>query len=227
MNCSLKHEYPHIMYPSGPSFGGNQMKEAHLPTANLGCGLVAVADTLSYLCRTNGASIPQIPYESTISQETYTKYLNRLRRRMPILSLLGGIPAMELVWALRYYSKKAHLSYSFRWGVPSRKMYGVIAKMLSQDLPVIVSVGMAFPYFISKAGVKYYEKRPNGNLVVAGTVRGHYMTITGLMDVDERAYLRVSSWGMEYYIDFEEYLNFARKKSNLLFTNILYISKRR
>ena len=59
-------------------------------------------------------------------------------------------------------------------------------------------------------------------------INGHYMTITEVIEysedveylVDHRTMLRVSSWGIEYYIDYEQYAEHFG-----ISTNMLYIGK--
>ena len=51
-------------------------------------------------------------------------------------------------------------------------------------------------------------------------MHNHFVVIT---DVTEDGKLKVSSWGKTFYIDWKEYLEYSRKRSNPVFTNYLEI----
>ncbi|MFQ7549242.1 MAG: hypothetical protein ACLRMZ_01540 [Blautia marasmi] len=42
----------------------------------------------------------------------------------------------------------------------------------------------------------------------------------------DETWMRVSSWGKEYYINRQEYYNYVRKHSSFLISNICYIKSR-
>ena len=53
----------------------------------------------------------------------------------------------------------------------------------------------------------------------------HYVIVTGIYrdDVANQLFLRVSSWGHEFYIDYHNYVNYVGSYSNDLISNTLYI----
>ena len=60
------------------------------------------------------------------------------------------------------------------------------------------------------------------NYKVDQYVKGHYVTVTGIIVDSEtnKWWMKISSWGQEYYIDFSEYSSQIDP-----LTNILCISK--
>ena len=93
--------------------------------------------------------------------------------------------------------------------------------MLSADLPVILAVGPNFPAVWMKERLRFFVKSKNGVFRPGTATKSHYVTVTG-MDED---WLRISSWGSEYYISRREYEDYVHRHSNPLFSNILYIKK--
>ena len=93
--------------------------------------------------------------------------------------------------------------------------------MLTRDIPVIFSVGPNFPKFWGKQAVNLYKKTAQGQYIPASKARAHYMTITGR----DGKWLQISSWGKEYYLDFEEYLEYIRKHSSFIVSNIICIKE--
>ena len=71
------------------------------------------------------------------------------------------------------------------------------------------------PSYVSDAGARFYTDEDLAR-------RAHYITVTGI----EHGWLRISSWGQEWYINWREYRNFAWIKSCPLFSNICYITRK-
>ena len=97
-----------------------------------------------------------------------------------------------------------------------------ISRLLSQDIPVILSIGGNFPLIWKKDRLPLYKKTGDGVYIKSSSTRAHYVTVTGI----EHGWLRISSWGQEWYINWREYRNFARTKSCPLFSNICYITRK-
>ena len=91
-----------------------------------------------------------------------------------------------------------------------------------QDIPVILSIGGNFPLIWKKDRLPLYRKTGDGVYIKSSSTRAHYVTVTGI----EHGWLRISSWGQEWYINWREYRNFAWIKSCPLFSNICYITRK-
>ena len=87
---------------------------------------------------------------------------------------------------------------------------------------MILSVGPNFPAVWEKHKLKFYRKITDGNYRPAAATKAHYVTATAL----DAEWLRISSWGKEYYINREEYEAFVKAHSSYLFSNLVYLSKK-
>jgi len=61
----------------------------------------------------------------------------------------------------------------------------------------------------------------------------HYVTVTGCLELGAAGenspagkWLRISSWGGEYYVNYIEYMEHVRKYDNFLFSSLLYIDEK-
>lgn len=234
----LKNSYIHVKDGERVSYGGNQSRFLQKRLAWYGCGLVSIGDIILYLTRYGAMPVwsvsEKIIHEPVIGQAEYLKYLEELGKRFFYVSYLArGIVGPALAVGFNALSLIHKSPYRARWGVPASKIHSAITLMLQKDIPVLFSAGMHFPQFWKKEGIKLYQKvsEQNGDLselVCCTSTCKHYMTITGILS-DERQgeLLRVSSWGTEYYIKWEEYETFVRHKSNALFSNILFITDKK
>jgi len=69
-------------------------------------------------------------------------------------------------------------------------------------------------------------KKPYYYKVVIPQVSGHYITVTGIIrdEIANRIMLRVSSWGKEYYINYEEYWDYVDNIGDSFTSGIVKIS---
>ena len=107
-----------------------------------------------------------------------------------------------------------------KWGVPGKYLWRAIHKMLDDDIPVIFGIGLSFPMVWAKKKLPFYTRLEEEYRHCDGA-KSHYVIITGM---DEQ-YLRISSWGREYYVLREELAHYIKKESNPFLSNILYIRK--
>lgn len=70
-------------------------------------------------------------------------------------------------------------------------------------------------------------KKPYYYKVAQSDVNGHYITVTGLIrdDVANRIMLRISSWGKQYYINYEEYREYVENTSGTFTSSIVQVKK--
>ena len=216
----LRHPYISVARNALCSYGGSQMWSANENMRQCGCGVVAACDLLHYLRRFHSAAPePDAP----IPAEEYDRELLRLNRRYFPLIPHFGINGLFLTAGLNALFHREGLPYRARWLVSGSRLWDRVEALLRQDLPVILSVGPNFPLMWQKNRLPFYSRQPNGSFRKAAATCGHYVTATGI-DGD---WVRISSWGVCYYIKRAEYEQFVRQHSLYLFSNIVYLSKTR
>lgn len=219
----LKHELPCVRMqgPYDRTYGGNQMLFANLTMQRCGCGLVGVLDILLYLHRYHSLQVDflrELP-EGELTAQQYESAANYLKKHgIPLVYPLGTT-GLHLAAGLNYQFRKNRIPLHSHWYVPKERLWSEIEEMLKQDLPVIMSAGDHFPDFWKKGGLRLYlTQEPDSPYVEA---LSHYFTVTGM----EEEWLRVSSWGVKYYIRRREFEAFV-KTSTPLFSSILKIERR-
>lgn len=222
MKFSLSQPIISVAGSAGGSCGGNQRLFENPSMRGYGCGIVCAADLLCYLARTRPLwatpyTGPRPPAE--ISPQAYERLCSRLRRDfLPIIPCLGKT-GPDLAAGLNLYFSRYGIALRARWCVSREKLFPRVEEMLSRDLPAIISVGANFPLFWGRHRVNLYSRRPDGSLVPAASTRAHFMTVTGL----DEGFLRVSSWGSEYFISRREYMDYVRGHGSSVTSNIMYL----
>ena len=218
----LKHEYPGVILEGGTrSYGGNQMLSPDKVMRRCGCGIVAAADLLLYLHRYHKplALYGGLPEELT--QGEYEELLQSLRRKYFPLFYPVGMNGVALALGLNSIFRKNGLSLTARWDMSEAKLWTRMEEMLLRDMPVILSIGPNFPK-LWKKGKETLYRLDNGEQRAVTQTRAHYVTVTGM----DAQWLRISSWGKEYYLSREEYERFRADFSSALVSNIVYIRRR-
>ena len=205
----LKRDYLRIHSKNGDFYGGNQKSFPDALIQTDGCGLIAAADVIWYLHQG----------KSPLSEKHYQNYVQKLR---PFFRFFPnhGMPSWALLWGLNRSFRHYHMPWRIHWGIRPSRRYECILKMLENDIPVIVAIGPNFPNRSGKKAVHFYERRENGSYEVAASTQGHYVVITGA----DHEWLRISSWGKEYYMNWNEFDHYAQKDSFWLFTNVCRIT---
>ena len=210
---SLQREYVRIERDGKLSYGGNQMWAEDKTLQMCGCGLVAVLDTLLYL---SGKQ------EKPISLEEYNRQLKKLYRVYFPLIWPFGVNGLMMAAGMNLLLRKYKLPYRAFWAVSGRKFWDRLEELLKQDLPVIFSVGPNFPAVWSRHRLPLYARRADGSYYQANSAKAHYITATGF----DEEWLRVSSWGREYYIRRQEYDEYIRKHSAYFVSNLLVLREK-
>lgn len=219
--ASLGRPYPSVIHNGAGSFGGNQGWFEKKSICNCGCGLIGAADVLLYM---QGENIRENRGKEAGGMEAgeYREYVEELGRSyFPVIPGFG-MPGWFLSHGLRKYFKQHHMAFTAGWGVKKAELPGEIERMLEEDIPVILSIGHNFPLFWKKRKLALYRREQDGRLVKSAETKAHYVTVTAV----SREYLKVSSWGRCYYINWEEYCQYMNRYSCSLFTNICFIRKR-
>ena len=218
----IRNNYISVSEGQRRSFGGSQMLSGSKTMREVGCGVIAALDLLLYLCRFHGcecAFFAEASEDGVIDEREYDELAQKLSRRFfPMIPKLG-INGLMLAGGLNLFFLRYSLPYRASWGMGRAKLFEQIEDMLSHDIPVILSVGPNFPLFWQKNKLTFYSAAADGEKRAVCSINAHYVTVTGL---DEQ-YLKISSWGREYYIDREEYLSYMRRHSGSIVSNIVKI----
>ena len=188
------------------------MKSDNPTIRKCGCGPVAALDTVWYLEKRFESS----PF---LSLQAYNAELLQLTRRyFPLLPPFGINGALFVIGMNRLLRDRG-LPYRAVWMLSGKKLWGRVEEMLSRDLPVILSVAPNFPAFWENNRLPFYVQTRAGSFQRTTATKGHYVTVTGIDD----KWVRISSWGREYYINRMEYMAYTREYSNFVFGNAMYL----
>lgn len=209
---SLNRKYVQVERNGSLSYGGSQMWSESDTVKVCGCGPVAVLDTILYLTGRQ---------EKPISLDEYNRELLKLSRAYFPLIKPFGINGLLLAAGMNRLLKKYQLPYRAFWAVSGKKFWSRVEELLEQDVPVIFSVGPNFPAVWRKQRLSFYSKRKDGSYFPSSSAHSHYITATGY----DGEWLRISSWGKEYYINKEEYDAYIRKYSASLVSNVLMLRR--
>lgn len=219
----LKNPIVSVLHSSGASYGGSQQFFESETMRRAGCGVVAVADLLLYLALYHGCptALTGKPESHEISFPQYSRLCEKLRKKwLPVIPRFGKT-GLDLALGLNLIFSHCRLPYKARWCAGQEKLFDRAEAMLRSDIPVIISVGQNFPLAWGKEYLGLYTRLSDGSYRLSGRVKAHYMTLTGM----DELWLRVSSWGREYYIRRSEYLSYSRLHSLSLTCNILLVEK--
>lgn len=224
MQQKLKHEYPGTVRGGKRTVGGNQRHLDSKTLQHCGCGVVAVTDLVRYLhlYHASGSSdvFSGVPREAVIPVPVYDLCVKRMRRQFIPVTYPVGTTGFALAIGLNRYFRCYDLPLKARWGVKKDEVWQEIDRMLDDDLPVILSVGNRFPCFWKKDGAAVY-RRVGGAMEKAGQLHAHYVTV---LEMDDR-WLKIASWGKEYFLSKEEFLRYRDENSLNLLCNIVSIRR--
>lgn len=207
--------YPYLRVSDGGhlSYGGSQMRAEKAVIRKCGCGPVAALDTVWYL-EHRGQAEP-------VSLADYNARLSVLCSRYFPLIPPFGINGLIFTVGLNRLLRDRGLPYRAFWMLSGTKLWPRVEDMLGRDLPVILSVGPNFPAFWQNNRLPFYRLAPDGSYRRAAAAKAHFVTATGI----DRDWVRISSWGREYYINRLEYERYTRENSIYAFSNLVYLRK--
>jgi hypothetical protein len=209
---NLNHPFLKIETVKGTFYGGNQSWFSYKFLQKTGCGVIGAANVLLHM-----------KGEKILSEEEYMTFAKKLwKNYLPVIPGFG-MNGLTLMVGLNRYFYHHKIPYAARWTVSSSRMIPRIDQMLAKDLPVILAVGPNFPKFWGKQALNFYTKTQTGDYIPTVKTRAHFVTVTGR----EGAWLKISSWGKEYYIDIREYRSYVKNYSCPLVSNIICIKKRK
>lgn len=224
MNYGLQHIYPGVSKGDGTSVGGSQTLLKSAVLQRCGCGVVAALDLVRYLhlyetgCRTD--FFTGVEDVNTLPLPVYDLCAQRMRRTyVPVIYPIGTT-GFSLAGGIDRYFRHYGLPWQAHWGVAKGVLWQEIGRMLSDDLPVILSVGNQLPRFWRRDGAALYRRVGDAKYASA-RIHAHYVTV---LEMDEK-WLKVASWGREYYLSKEEFLRYRDRESVNLLCNIVSIHR--
>ena len=209
----LNHPYPQISDGLHLSCGGNQMRSDKAVIRKCGCGPVAALDLILYL-EHRGENTP-------IALSDYNAMLTAFCFRYFPLIPPFGINGPVFTLGLNRLLHDRGLPYRAFWMLSGAKLWSRTEDMLGRDLPVILSVGPNFPAFWRGNRLPFYLRSSDGSYRKATSTKGHFVTATGI----DAQWVRISSWGKEYYINRGEYERYTKENSLYAFSNLIYLRK--
>lgn len=197
------------------SYGGSQtyfrgVKGAFNKGRNLGgCGIVAIGDTISYLKNDTEFS----------SIDEYRSYFKSISKNALWIPTRLGLNFIHITLAAKSIFRKNKLSYKIKWCFSRKKLYTRIKGMLINNIPVILCIPKILKPSKNKEELSFYDCSVNK----VSKTHGHFVTVTGIYEDNNKLYLQISSWGKKFYISFEEYVQFSKHHIFGFLGNILYI----
>lgn len=208
----------------------------------IGCGVIAMSDAELYLALQNNDSSQSISAmfdKSTLQtgickMDAYRNYIERMygikyRIAGNLLNLMAGLYPWTMERGFHNFLKDGNDSHTkVKWSrygslfgvMKKQKVLNEVERMLNDDMPVV------FSYYSFKGdkinlytSIQAAEERNEENVY---RVNSHYMTIIGLYGCpagqsgNYRYILKVVSWGMIYYINYDEYAEKLDYASNIL-----------
>lgn len=208
-----------------------------------GCGLSAFANLTMYLIRKgsyNEIFLKKLLHNDYLYIDEYKQYALNLQKNYHLIYKFIGTHGFQLSKRLNQYFKRNSIDLRACWNCQKQDtLIPLIIEMLNNDIPVILGVSKNTNLF-DKSKLPVYEKDEiNGSLVYRQAIRrrknealttsGHFFTITNLIIYDENFIVfKVSSWGKEYYVLFDDYLEYVEKQKVLknICNNVIYIFKK-
>ena len=207
----LKSPFHQVKTRHGSSYGGDQAWLPYKFLKSTGCGIISAADVILHL---QGVE--------EISQEEYEAFAKKLwMNYLPVIPGFG-MNGLMLMFGLNLYFKTHKMPYMAYWNIFSRNMFLKIDRMISKDLPAILAIGPNFPLIWKKEKLTFYGKTNNGDYVPVTKIKAHFVTVTGR----EGEWIRISSWGKEYYFRVSEYREYVKKYSHSFVSNAIILQKK-
>lgn len=221
----LKHDITSILKDGRTTYGGSQKLSENKTIRSSGCGPVAACDLFLYMHRhheyCNSNLFASLPSSGPIDIKSYDNLLSSLSFYFPLIPNYG-ISGFMLTLGINSFFIRHSFPYIAVWGIRADIMWERIEKMLSQDIPVIISVGPNLSLSRHKYKTDMYSLDRHGQLKRSAKVNAHFMTVTAIDD----QWLTLSSWGRKYFISRSDYRIYSKHHSGSLFSNIVYITRK-
>ena len=210
---------------------------------NYGCGTIAAGDLFLYLAlqkRANTVSTDTyLDGKSYINKKDYKNYINWINSRYTETMRFTGVIGSKLEVAINHYIKqetKLKLSASWKYSLTYKSMLNNLKKMMNNDLPAIISIGLNSQKLWSDTGIHFYDQtktKVKGQLYkyeeVREKINGHYVTVTGIIidnnvkNANQKIMLEISSWGKKFYVSYIEYRDFIKNNGDKWTSSMVYL----
>jgi len=223
MRFELRHPFMQVEGEGKTTYGGSQRRGRYDHMRRWGCGVIGAADLLFYLSlyhpKYKKGLFADAPADGCVTLDWYNDRIDQLRRHyLPVIPH-HGINGLALAFGLNLYFRRYDLPLRARWGVRPGKLWSEIDAQLQQDRPVIFSIGNNFPMVWQKNKLGFYAMPDRAAAQPTARTMAHYVTVTG----SDPEWLRISSWGSQYYINKAEYCAYVDRYSSNILSNMLYI----
>lgn len=268
--------YVPVLKDSTVFYGGNQMwfyndnkRSKDYILYNYGCGTIAIADLFLYLAikhnsYRNGVTESVLQGTDSAYYKDYMSYVRKINIYYTKTKRYIAVLGPRIAYAFNSYARTYQFKLRAKWKftLSYYDMLERIEEMLSQDIPVILSVGPNTPLLWRDKGIYFYNRSildeakstsskinsTNQNspiplpslyrfFPVKNNVHSHYVTITGIYKMERsnrasqeqasndkrRIMLRISSWGKQYYIDYDEYRDYIDSFGGTFTSSMIYI----
>ena len=226
MNVTLQHPLCTVVHTGGLTRGGSQMLSENDKIRMGGCGIVAAAEVLIYLCRYHNCDgrelLGDIPFTDPVPMDSYNLLLRKITASYIPLLTRSGVNGLVLTGGLNLIFLKHGFPWHGVWCMGKNSFFDNVAEQLGRDVPVIMSVGPNLPNLWGKNRLDFYTLRQDGQCEKAAAVNSHYVIATGIDD----EWIRISSWGRTFYINRKEYSEYIRRYSGSIVCNLLRITKK-
>ena len=219
MKAALSHDLFQVETGQTPGYGGSQSLYENPKERASGGGIAAAASVILYMEALESGIF-------TVSKERFLEKSGELKKYMPIIPRLG-VNSFVLAYGLSRYFKSHRLPFRAHWKCTAFRKWKAVEKMLRNDIPVILAIGLNFPKVWGKREVNLYVKDADsgkkGEAILKKdySVCGHFVVITAM----QGNILTVSTWGRKYYIKIDEFKAYVMKYSTHLYSNVLVIRK--
>lgn len=187
-----------------------------------GCGVVAAVNVSLYLAK-----------KHEISKQEFIALVQEFEKKHPFSKIemklgIGADPFMLGRYLKKMTKRSETVKLHYHWGSGKQTQYELMKRMLESDIPVIWGL---YSFFAKKEnGLMLYSFK-NGAYIERGTARAHYVTATGIIEKTgekepHRRMVRVSSWGEELFVDFDEYEKFRCGKQEKLIKRVFCVCNR-
>lgn len=206
----LEHDFIKVNMNGQSLYGGNQNLLSKKRFRGYACGLIAIANILSYNALSNEK-------KRDVSEEDYVSLVKKLSHFIPVIPHFG-INGIEMAIGLNIYFLSHKIKRVAIWNVIPFNIFCLIRQALDKDEPIVLAIGPNFPNLLGNHRLNLYKKEGD-SYVVCYTSKAHYVTVTAM----DSKWMKISTWGEECYINREEYKKYIKKYSSSLFSNVLII----
>lgn len=235
----LRNDY--ISVGEEQSYGGNQgwlMSQNQIIT-NQGCGCISASDIILYLAYEGKYNIDDtynVKFEgNNINKNNYIDYILKMNDNYFTVDE-NGIKGTEIAIGMNRYFRNNEIKLKAEWKLSDIDFLDTIKEMLENDIPVSMSANKLKSKYEDDYKIKMYQPKNTDdwwrktNQEVVNTFCSHYVTVTAMAEdqISGKNWFQVSSWGKKYYIDCDEYLEYADHygKWGWIATNILHIKNK-